>query len=275
MKETKTHPYRCSHVICVDGEAAFLHGPIIAVGAVVFDVERELVVDEFAARLAPPSAERRWTDPPASERGKSEYEKNKAVADAWVLSNVYPILENDKLWTAPLRHSYARSETMLDHFFIWWACWSRTVSLLALTRECAGPSSSYEASKIISETLERSTSVGVQNENDALTFADWAYPVEHKLFARALERRKEWGLLGPKPIHEIASLRLADSLCNPMLHPTSASEAGGTPHDPAFDAYVSGKEAIALLKRLKKGPHLGASNSKEAEVAAVQQQDLL
>lgn len=236
MVSSISQPYRCSHVLSFDGEASHLHGQITAVGAVVFDVVTETEVDRFAARLDPDG---------------EEYKRGKAQADPWCLENVYPILEEPARWKDRL--SVRTEQQLLLAFYLWWAAWTRGLPkvLDAASREEVTFEQAHALQTAIERAHEESIRRGVTTDMDVLTVADWAHPVEHNLFSRVLGARREWGLCGPKPIHEIATLRLCDSLVNPDLgQGVVLAPNEGRPHDPLYDAIQSGLEAIALLKRL-------------------------
>ncbi len=231
----QAHHYRCSHVISIDGEAPFLHGPCAALGAVVIDVVSERVVDQFAARLIP------------SDDPSSDFARLKGVADPWCLANIYPILEDSERWAG--RNQFDKQGAMLLSFFLWWSAWSKSVPEAA--SRAASDEVSSEMAWLLRCTLEAAKSAGATKEGDAITVADWCYPVEAGMFSSVLSSHPSWGLLGPKPIHEIATLRLADSLANPTLGPTTQLDTG-CPHDPLYDAEQSGMECVTLLKRLRK-----------------------
>lgn len=95
-------------------------------------------------------------------------------------------------------------------------------------------------------------------QKGTLVVVDCGWPVEARFLAACVDDvPHERAFVGPYPLHEVASLRLAagmDPFGGRAEDVLSASErAAHRAHHPAYDALVSAREARAALRVLQRG----------------------
>ena len=223
-------------IISVDGEAASLAGEIFAIGAAVIEARSGRIVDQYMGRLT-----------------KDEiYSKN---PNQFVREHVInPVLGR---WI-DIAFVTSSKAILHQHFFAWWRMWSAGTSGFGIHRVIQHHvSASWLDSRVAFDLVNRasvaSAHEGLLEAEEIITVADFGFPVESTIFRQCILLHPDFEFLGPMPLHDIATLRLAAKLAAPRVSPTKQSykSIGGVEHNPLDDAIVSGLETVELLEILR------------------------
>jgi hypothetical protein len=222
-------------VISIDGEASTLAGSVFAIGAAVIEAGSGRVVDRFMARL---------TKQKILSTNPSTFTKENVIGPVMNRWSDIALIEGSDV------HLHAS-------FFAWWRCWTAGVTWAGVDRVIKVHEKAMGLDFLWVTNIKRALSVamayeGLVKEEEIITVADWGFPVEHNIFLRSITLDPAFEMLGPAPMHEISTLRLAASLAAPSVAPIAQRYAsfGGLEHNPLDDAIVSGMEAVDLLRIL-------------------------
>lgn len=201
---------RCSLILCVDAESNGLTGEILAIGALVVGVSTpSVVIDSFRCRAPWPGD-----------------------LNPWVKDNVPPL--DDCGWEDPACLAEDAIQ-MLERFWRWYRWWM------------CGPEIRVDDSD--ADISSRRWLRSKRDPDRMIVLADHAFPVETGLFSRAIALdRAGREFLGPNPLHELATIRLARQVARPS-DPLYASPRRPMhrDHDPYDDAWSSAMEAADHL----------------------------